>query len=29
MTGNADGSITFWNAVDGKSICIFEPIKFC
>ena len=21
MTGNADGSITFWNAVEGKSIC--------
>jgi hypothetical protein len=21
MTGNADGSITFWNAFEGKSIC--------
>lgn len=21
ITGTADGSITFWNAVEGKSIC--------
>ena len=23
MTGSSDGSITFWNAVEGKSICNF------
>lgn len=23
MTGTADGSITFWNAVEGKSICTY------
>lgn len=26
ITGNADGSITFWNAVEGKSICKSESI---
>jgi hypothetical protein len=26
MTGTADGSITFWNAVEGKSICN-HPLK--
>jgi len=26
MTGTADGSITFWNAVEGKTICIFFTI---
>lgn len=24
ITGNADGSITFWNAVDGKSIFLLK-----
>lgn len=27
ITGTADGSITFWNAVEGKSICNPSPIQ--
>jgi WD40 repeat protein len=27
ITGTADGSITFWNAVEGKSICKHPSIK--
>jgi WD40 repeat protein len=29
MTGTADGSITFWNAVEGKTICTLSTIKIC